>query len=356
MKLFGMIVLCLMTSLGAINPPVFYEKLKAPAPHWMMEQISNDLALFHNELSQKFLDELFVKEGLLLVRVRVRNGIITIEQSPDAARHSVPNEIIPHILTLHSLKPLPDVDFLFTGHDGLPSYVKWPVFTISKDKKSQGLIVFPDWYSLRGFEPEKSLVLEGNQIYPWEHKKPMLFFRGGDSGIVDANNWKDSPRPRLVALSLQNPTLIDARFALSLHHRHMYDIALAEGYIGDYVSLRDHPAYKFLMDVDGNCAATPRFPLLMHSTSVIIKNMTPSILWFYRAVKPYKHFIPVKEGLSDLLYQIKWAKLNDGECHKISQQAQQLAAEILTQEMAYVYLYRLIEAYALKQQGLYQLD
>lgn len=358
MKLFRAIFLFFVSSLEAFNASLFYQKMDEPTPQWMIEQIQNDLDPFQEELSQKFLDSLFSIEDQRFVRVRVENGNLTIEKSADADRNTitVPDEIIPHIQGLHCLKPLPDVDFIFTAHDGLPCHLKWPVFTISKCKQSRGLILFPDWYSLRGLEPEKSLVLEGNQLYPWETKKPILFFRGGDSGIIDSNHWKDSPRPRLVALSLKNPSLIDARFALGLHHKQVEPMARAEGYIGDYVLMRDHPAYKYLMDIDGNCAPAPRCQLLLHSNSVVFKSVTDSMLWFYRVLKRYKHFIPIKEDLSDLFSQLKWAKNNDGECQKISKQAQQLAADYLTQEMTYLYLYRLIEAYANKQKDFYNLN
>jgi hypothetical protein len=90
-------------------------------------------------------------------------------------------------------------------------------------------------------------------------------------------------------------------------------------------------------------------PLLMHSTSVILKNSTDSVLWFYPMVKPYEHFIPVAEDLSDLFIKLEWAKNHDAQCQKISANARRLAAEIFNNELIYVYLYRLLVEYAEKQ-------
>lgn len=206
----------------------------------------------------------------------------------------------------------------------------------------------PDVYALKGFQPEKAHVLEGNQTYPWEVKEPLLFFRGKDSGIFREAKWAQYPRPKLMALSTQYPDLIDAKFT-GLFHKEYHQLVIQSGFMGNFVSMKEHPHYKYLMDLDGNCAPTPRFPLLLHSNSVILKNMTDSILWFYSAIKPYTHFIPVEENLGDLLVQIEWAKTHDTECQQISENARNLATEILTQEMAYLYFYRLLEAYAEKQ-------
>jgi hypothetical protein len=340
-----------------MDPASFYQQHRQPLPAWAKEQIRLDLSHFNQELSNQALDHLFAqeKEHHALIRVKVFRGQITIEKSQVSSEHLIPVEILSHFFALHELIPLPDIDFIFSEGDTLPllpEEIKWPIFVLAKQQEGKG-ILFPDWYSLKGFEPAKSEILEGSQLYPWHLKAPILFFRGADSGVLDLFKWKDYPRAKLVALSLLFPHIIDARFAISLHHQSMLEMATREGYLGNYISLRDHPYYKYLMDIDGNCAATPRFPLLMCSNSVIFKNMTHSVLWFYRAVEPYTHFIPVAEDLSNLLDQLDWAKKNDQACIKISKNANRLAQQIFRQEMAYTYLHKLLQAYSIKQRLVY---
>lgn len=77
--------------------------------------------------------------------------------------------------------------------------------------------------------------------------------------------------------------------------------------------------------------------------------MTNSVLWFYGTIKPYVHFIPVAEDFSDIFTQLEWAKTHDEQCKEISENARQLAAEVLSQETNYLYLYRLLEEYSKKQ-------
>lgn len=335
-----------------LNVDLFYAKMKEPAPEWMMEQINHDLAPFNTELSSKFLDTLFERDDLCLVRVKVSSGNISIQKSNWANRHIVAEKIIQPLLELHAFAPLPDLDFVFSAHDELNrvrNEPPLPIFIITKARQDAGFILIPDWFALKEFEPDKSLVVQGNALYPWESKSHLLFFRGGDSGIWDLRRWPDFPRPKLMKLSNEYPDLIDAKFSY-LHHRQFHEYAHQQGFMGEWISMQETIQHKYLMDIDGNCAPTPRFPLLLHSNSVILKNMTDSMLWFYGTIKPYEHFIPVKENLSDLLTQLAWAKNHDEECQKISENARKLAAEVLSPESIYLYLYQLLCEYSKRQQ------
>lgn len=349
-------------NLDALNSSVFYQKLQEPTPQWMQEQIEHDLAPFRKELSREYLDELFIQKHLTLVRVQVKQGQLTVQKSKAAATSEawITNLILPNIYELHRLIGLPDIDFVFIARDFLKLHnllpcqgadeAALPIFIMSKCQSDPGLILIPDWFALNGYKTFQ--ILHGNQLFPWESKLAILFFRGSDSGAWDRSMWRNAPRPKLVALSLEYPDLINARFSSLLTYEESNAIRAImekEGFVGNYISMSDHPRYKYLMDIDGHCAAAPRFPTLLHSNSVVFKNITSSLLWFYPKIKPYVHFIPVAEDLSDLLTQLEWAKSHDEECKQISNNARQLAVEILSQESAYLYLYRLLEAYSKKQ-------
>lgn len=346
----------------AFNESVFFQKLNAPIPEWMLEQIEEDLAIHNTDLSRKSIDKLFYEQhdSLKLIRVTVVNGEIHIQKSPSIINHPTPELIIPPLYFLSNLIRLPDMDFVFTSHDGMVSH--FPVFCVTKGCvtglseeqyiRRNGVIVMPDMFAYDGYEPGKSQVLEGNKIYPWECKLNIAFYRGSDIGVSDLNAWINYPRPRLVCLSTQYPHLIDAKFT-SLYAVCHTQFAIDNGFMGNYLSMKDHPRYKYLMNVEAGCANTPRFPLLLHANSVIFKNLTQSILWFYKALKPYEHFIPIAEDLTDLLSQLEWAHAHDDECRKISENANNIAADALTSEAVYLYLYKLLDAYARKQSTYY---
>lgn len=62
------------------------------------------------------------------------------------------------------------------------------------------------------------------------------------------------------------------------------------------------------MNVDGTVAAY-RYPYLMLGDSLVLKQESPYYEHFYVALKPWKHYVPIKRNLGDLLEKVKWAKV-----------------------------------------------
>jgi len=117
--------------------------------------------------------------------------------------------------------------------------------------------------------------------------------------------------------------------------------------------MKDYVWNKYLIDLDGNCASAPRLGLMLHSNCLVLKATTNSIQWFYKALKPNIHFIPVKEDFTDLFTQMLWAKEHEKESKQISKNAQKFASEALSQEAIYEYLYRLLVEYSKRQKSQY---
>lgn len=64
------------------------------------------------------------------------------------------------------------------------------------------------------------------------------------------------------------------------------------------------------MNIDGTVAAY-RFPYLLAGNSVVFKQKSKFYEHFYADLKPYVHYIPIKNDLSNLVDQINWALGND---------------------------------------------
>lgn len=62
------------------------------------------------------------------------------------------------------------------------------------------------------------------------------------------------------------------------------------------------------MNVDGTVAAY-RYPYLMLGDSLVLKQDSMYYEHFYMALTPWKHYVPIKRNLSDLLEKVKWAKV-----------------------------------------------
>jgi hypothetical protein len=358
--------------LTALVHPFFHHTLEHNMPPWMLEQINHDLEPFHEQLCSDFLDEIFeaIKDPWYLVRMRITNSHLTFETSNTSKNYELIFPILNTLQNLHHTIPLPDLDMIMTCHDGYDynrdgtvtvkgkvfPITAMPIFAIAKRKEDPGMILMPDWYACEDFYPNKTQILKGNQKYKWESKIPRVFFRGANSGLLDGVDWRNLPRVKLVDLSLKRPDLVDARFPYLLHRgddSDMQNIMAKEGMMGDYVPIKDSLKYRYLIDIDGFTANTPRVALFLHSNSVLFKQLSNDMLWYFGALKPYVHLIPVEKDLSDLIDKIEWARTHDDECKKISNNANDLASQALTQGAVYFYFYRLLEAYAKKQQAAY---
>ncbi|XP_045412613.1 protein O-glucosyltransferase 3 isoform X2 [Lemur catta] len=108
--------------------------------------------------------------------------------------------------------------------------------------------------------------------------------------------------------------------------------------------------YKYQVNVDGTVAAY-RYPYLMLGDSLVLKQDSPYYEHFYLALKPWKHYVPVKRNLSDLLEKVKWAKENDEEAKKIAKEGQLTARDLLQPHRLYCYYYRVLQKYAEHQAG-----
>lgn len=102
------------------------------------------------------------------------------------------------------------------------------------------------------------------------------------------------------------------------------------------------------MNVDGTVAAY-RYPYLMLGNSLVLKQDSPYYEHFYQSLKPWKHYVPVKRNLSDLLEKIKWAKENDEEARKIATEGQLTARDLLQPHRLYCYYYKVLKTYADRQ-------
>lgn len=78
------------------------------------------------------------------------------------------------------------------------------------------------------------------------------------------------------------------------------------------------------MNLDGTVAAY-RFPYLLAGDSVVFKQDSKYYEHFYDDIQPWKHYIPVKSNLENLVERLKWALDNDGKAKEIAEAGQMYA-------------------------------
>lgn len=105
---------------------------------------------------------------------------------------------------------------------------------------------------------------------------------------------------------------------------------------------------KYQLNIDGTVAAY-RLPALIAGNSVVLKQDSDYYEHFYKAMKPWVHYVPLTRTLSDLEEKYDWLKSHDRAAKQISTNARILARKHLRVEDIYCYHIRAFERFAALQ-------
>lgn len=139
---------------------------------------------------------------------------------------------------------------------------------------------------------------------PWENKINDVIWRGSPTGIQESNKNK--------------------RILLCEKYIDKYNIGIISTwdrwpsyYLKEKTSIIDMLKYKYQISIEGNGYATD-LKWKLASNSIVL--MIPPILetWAMEGLlKPYVHYIPLKDDYSDLAEILDWCKQNDDKCKEI---------------------------------------
>lgn len=333
----------------------FRKKIKEEPPLWMKEQIALDVPKKGVSLSALEATErlCWQKKIPYVHRYRFIKNQLYRHQNPVennwAERKAEPLVRFELALkTLAALIPLPDIDFLVTHEDGTkdPFYLtenallQAPLFGWAKQASTPHLILIPDWRSLSDWwHDDIRKLLEGKNFHggkkPWEEKIAAAFWRG------DLTERKY--RTKIARLSLAFPQILNAGINNGLPN--------SDPLYKPRASYEAHLQYKYLPVINGVMCSYPGYQWRLLSDALVLKQNSEQIQWFYKAIHPYKHYIPVKEDLSDLITQITWAQNHDEMCQEIALNATQFVKKNLLFDDVYRYLYYVFIAYSKCQEA-----
>lgn len=309
-----------------------------------------------------------------------------VEILPDGRYYYKNHHINVMMSKLHELTQkynLPNTAILFYLYDGVtpqlgkydlkpyePEINNIPIFTYAVDSESENIdncILVPDIYTvassrsseyLKGWKKISQNVKAASQKTPWQKKEKKAFWIGS---LTD--NWNNtlmwfgrnalswnrslsgrSHRETLVEVIAPENEKIEAYFATS---KTAPDWP-SEKSQHKFVSQSDQIAYKYLINMDGATATYPGFLWRLYSNSVVLKQDSTHVQWFYPLFKPYEHYVPVKRDLSDLPQQIAWLEANDQKAKEIAENATRQVEKYVTPELVDAYFVYLIREYAKK--------
>jgi hypothetical protein len=112
------------------------------------------------------------------------------------------------------------------------------------------------------------------------------------------------------------------------------------------VSLEDHMKYKYIAWLDGNGPCAGRSEHLVAGNSVLFKEETKKIEFYYSGLQPDKHYISVRSDMSNLEEKLEWARTHDEEMQAMVANLQTFAREQLSRESVGCYVQGLLNEYS----------
>jgi hypothetical protein len=206
------------------------------------------------------------------------------------------------------------------------------------DRVSMHTILIPDYFVLDSQYADDLIAIErAARAHPFEQRIELVKWRGNLHGPQYANdeNYAQFPRYRLALVSRERPDVVDARLT-------DYDVEESEsgaalrrrleamfGSPAEVLPAAAFVAYKYRMSTDGVGAGWKRLPTSLASGSVVLMQHR----WrqfFYAGLKPWVHYVPVRDDMSDLVDRYGWLTTHPSEAKSIAENGLRFARQILT--------------------------
>ncbi len=348
MKTFLCIFVSLICLTAFCNFDDLIDKADKPIAAWAHAQIKEDLSFFKNRpISLKKINDFYEENSVeyQLIKFTIQNNKVSAEWEGEypGYREWTFKEIIEKLATL---LPLPDTVFLLSTQGSFDSHENIPVFGMCKKKQAYATILIPDFDALKGaFQvlPDKDLL---QYEHPWNKKgQKKLMWRGGTAqGVITSDNLDKRSRVTLCALSLQYPTLINARF--TSFSQGAAEVPFLHQFGAGRNSFEEQFQYKYHILIDGNASADTFSCWKLFSNSLIFKPSSPNTQWYHKGLQPWVHYVPVKENLKDLTQKIQWAQAHDKEAEIMAHNARSFAVNNLSVSDNLIYFYHVLWHYS----------
>lgn len=230
----------------------------------------------------------------------------------------------------------------FENHDEINSrsvssfpllHYKKYILANSSRKKEKYTLSVPDVYYISR-EGHKSVIDEMNDInnkIRWENKTNTAVWRGNIKNGSKYNFYnyvKYEENQREYFVKLYNSG----------------DIKNIN-YSDNTMSKEDMCKHKYILDIDGHSNAWDALFWKLYSNSVVLKVDGVWEQWYYDMLKPWIHYVPIKNDFSDINEQIEWCINNDDKCKIISENATKFIIEKLNMEEVQKYVIDLFNKY-----------
>jgi hypothetical protein len=199
------------------------------------------------------------------------------------------------------------------------------------------LIPDSDFFESRGYLPFRRLA--GAAPRPWQDRDETVLWRGSTTGIgVVATGDLDRADPHLIqrvrmCLILRGVDGADAKIsaiAQSPDPERDRDRLARAGVFGERIAAEQWIGRRFALDIDGNSNAWGNLFQRLVLGCCVIKVASPVGYrqWYYDDLEPWRHYVPVRADMADLVETIAWCRAHPAECEAIAAEGSALATRM----------------------------
>jgi len=161
---------------------------------------------------------------------------------------------------------------------------------------------------------------------PYEQKQAKAIWHGQKSGYLAWSRalvpaMTRTPRDEIVRLALAHPQLLEASYTKVPFERFLQ--------------------FQYIVAVSGNSWSSVLAEALW-TNSVVLRQDPHMYSWYESMLVAWRHYIPVRHDLGDLIRKIEWAQRHPAECKAMSRAARQFARQFFNTEAQLAYTYSTI--------------
>ena len=231
-----------------------------------------------------------------------------------------------------------------------------PILSMSKSEGFADVIIpnYNDWSRIQINEGKwfsKSCInnVEVNCETKWEDKKPIAVFRGSSTGCGVTINTNQRLKAAYLSYIDKGKSLdagitkwnLRPRKIMGEKYLQTIDVNSLPFKLVDRLTPQQQCQYKYVVHIDGHVSAF-RLSSELNMGSTILMVESQWKLWYSDLLKPFVHYIPIKNDLSDLLEKIRWCRKNDSKCKEIAHNAKLFYNTYLQKNGVLDYLQKLL--------------
>jgi len=203
-------------------------------------------------------------------------------------------------------------------------------------------ILIPDFYLQDPkYAEELTAIQNASAEIAFEQRAPIVKWRGTLMGpdYPNIDNCWDFPRFKLLMLASKHLDILDARVtsydnvsgsrAADMLRRQLEEMF---GAPAEFVPFESFVGSRYLISVDGVASTWKRVPNILATGSVLLLQHQWK-QFFHFGLKPWIHYVPVADDLSDLPRQYEWLARHQSNAKRIGENGQRFAQKILNPKL-----------------------